>query len=265
MSEILHALSPDGTRIGCELLGSGLPLLAVHGSTADSSRWAAVREPLAARFRLFLMDRRGRGLSAEEATGDYSLDLEAADIRAVVEAIGEPVRVLAHSYGGACALEAATDCDGIERMLVYEPALGSARGEAFPLDALAELERALARGDREAGLTIFYTRVLLMDPSAVEALRAAPTWPSRVAAAHTLAREAREVNAHPADPERMRAIKAPVRLLLGTETTAALRRATLAARDAIPSAELRELPGHGHVAMDADPRMFAGEVVEWLG
>jgi pimeloyl-ACP methyl ester carboxylesterase len=47
--------SADGTRIGCEVAGAGPPLLLVHGSTADRSRWASVREALAARFTLHLM------------------------------------------------------------------------------------------------------------------------------------------------------------------------------------------------------------------
>jgi pimeloyl-ACP methyl ester carboxylesterase len=266
VTDVLHAVSSDGTRIGCEVLGSGQPLLVVHGSTADRTRWAAVREPLAERFHVFLMDRRGRGLSADETgSSGYSLELEGDDVRALVNAIGEPVRVLAHSYGGACALQAATDCDRIERMLVYEPALGTPGEPAFPLDALADVEEATARGDREAVLTIFFGRVLRQSPAALEAMRAAPAWQVRLAAAHTLGREAREVNAHPPDPDWFAPIHVPVRLLLGTETTPALTTAALGARDAIPGAELRELPGHGHAAMDADPELFVAEVVDWLG
>jgi hypothetical protein len=33
----------------------------------------------------------------------------------------------------------------------------------------------------------------------------------------------------------------------------------------VPQSELRELPGHGHAAMDADPVMFVAEVEDWLG
>lgn len=266
VSDVLHALSSDGTRIGCEVAGSGPALLLVHGSTADRRRWAAVREPLAQKFRLFLMDRRGRGMSAEETgSSGYSLELEGDDVRAVVNAIGEPVRVLAHSYGGACSLQAATDCDGIERMLVYEPALGTPGQAAFPLDALAEVEEATACGDREAVLTIFFGRVLRIEPAALDAMRSTPVWQVRLAAAHTLGREAREVNAHLPDPDWFAPIEVPVRLLLGTETTPALTTAALGARDAIPGAELRALPGHGHAAMDADPELFVAEVLDWLG
>jgi pimeloyl-ACP methyl ester carboxylesterase len=95
-------------------------------------------------------------------------------------------------------------------------------------------------------------------------MRATPVWEARLAAAHTLAREGRAANAHRLDPERMATIAAPVRFLLGTETTPGLRASTLAAHAALPGSELRELPGHGHVAMDADPELFVAEVVDWL-
>src|SRR3954452_13001088 len=109
----MEIVSADGTRIGCEVIGDGPPLLAIHGTTADRGRWSAVRDALAGRFRLHLMDRRGRGLSAEEAPGAYPIEPEPQDIRALVAAIGEPVELLVHSYGATCALAAATDCPGI--------------------------------------------------------------------------------------------------------------------------------------------------------
>jgi pimeloyl-ACP methyl ester carboxylesterase len=56
----------------------------------------------------------------------------------------------------------------------------------------------------------------------------------------------------------------PTRFLLGTETTPALVRSTRVAHAALPGSELRELRGHGHAAMDADPALFVAEVVDWL-
>jgi pimeloyl-ACP methyl ester carboxylesterase len=235
----------------------------VHGSTADRHRFDAVRDELARSFRLHLMDRRGRGLSAAEAEGDYALAREAEDIRAVVAAIGGPVVVLSHSYGGAASLEAAVDCPGIARMLVYEPALSTAEAPLNDGSAIAAIEAA--RGDREATLMVFFGQVLQLEPAVVESMKATPMWEHRLAAAHTLAREVRAANAYLADPARLRRIRAPVRILLGTATTPALTRAAHAAHAAVERSELRELPGHGHAAMDADPPMFASEVRDWLG
>src|SRR6185437_5561105 len=195
VGEVLSAESADGTRVGCELLGEGPPLLVVHGSIADRRRWRAVRDGLAAGFRLHLMDRRGRGLSAEEGPGEYALEREAEDIRALVSAIGGDVLVLAHSYGGTCSLEAAIEAPAIARMLVYEPAFAPAGDPVFPHAALAEVIAALDRGDRETAVLMFYRHALSLDEDAIAAVRASPLWQLRLEAAHTLGREAKAANA----------------------------------------------------------------------
>ena len=253
--------SADGTRIGCEVLGDGPPLLAIHGTTADRGRWSAVRDPLAERFRLHLMDRRGRGLSADEAPGPYAIEREADDIRALVAAIGEPVNLLVHSYGATCALAAATDCPGIARMLAYEPAFGVS--EDFPVAAVPEMEAALERGDREAALVAFFRDALQLDDAAIAARRATPMWEARLAAVHTLPREVIAADAFL--PPDLSAIGPQLRFLLGTESPGHLHASTWAAHAAAPGSELRDLPGHAHDAMDADPALFVSEVVAWLG
>src|SRR6185312_4796608 len=264
-ARVVRVRSADGTVVGCEVDGAGPPLLLIHGSTADRDRWAAVRAALARRFTLWLMDRRGRGLSVAEAAGAaYALELEAADVAAVVAAIGPGVPVLAHSYGGACALAAAVVGAPVGRMLVYEPAFGTEAGPVFPVAALAEVEGALARGDRELALETFFADVLLLGPEQIAAMRGTKAWRARVACVDTLPREARAANAHRVrgGPE---GAGASVRLLLGTETAPPLVASTRAAADAWAGSSLRELAGHGHAAMDADPGLFVREVVDWLG
>jgi pimeloyl-ACP methyl ester carboxylesterase len=91
-------------------------------------------------------------------------------------------------------------------------------------------------------------------------MRGTAAWRARVACAPTLAREARAANAYRPDPARLAAVTTPAGFLLGTETPPALTRSTRAAHAALPGSELRELPGHGHAAMDADPEMFVDEV-----
>jgi pimeloyl-ACP methyl ester carboxylesterase len=221
-----------------------------------------VRDALARRFTLHLMDRRGRGLSAGEAAGEYALAREADDVGAVLAAIGPGTPVLAHSYGGTCTLAALAAGTPFGRMLVYEPAFGTAGGPVFPAAALADVEAALARGDREAAVQTFLADVLMLGDAEIAAMRGTAAWRARAECAHTLAREARAANAYRA---RGGGSGARVRLLLGTETTAALARATRAAHAALPESSLRELAGHGHAAMDADPARFVAEVRDWLG
>jgi pimeloyl-ACP methyl ester carboxylesterase len=246
------------------LLGEGPPLLVVHGTIADRRRWRAVRDGLAERFRVHLMDRRGRGLSASEGPGEYALEREAEDIRALVHAIGGRVLVLAHSYGGTCSLEAAVEAPAIERMLVYEPAFAPAGDPVFPHAALAKVVAALERGDRESAVLMFYRRALSLDEDAIAAVRAGPLWQVRLDDADTLGRELQAANDYVLRPERYARIEAPVRFLLGTETAQTLQNSTRAAHEALPGSELVELPGENHNAMDTDPEGFIAQVEGWL-
>ena len=134
----------------------------------------------------------------------------------------------------------------------------------FPDAALADVEATLARGDHEAALAVFFADVLLLPAAEIAAMRGTPAWRARVTCAPTLAREARAANVYRPGPARLADVTAPVRLLLGTETTPPLMRAARAAHAALPSSELRELPGHGHAAIDADPALFVAEAEDWF-
>jgi pimeloyl-ACP methyl ester carboxylesterase len=259
---MLEVRSPDGTRIGCDVLGDGPALLLVHGSVNDRTRWEPVRGALAGHFRLFAMDRRGRGLSAGE-TLPYDIDREAEDIRAVVGAIGEPVRVLAHSYGATCTLRALEGGLQAEHVLLYEPPFATDTGPAFPVDVIEDVEAALARGDLDAALVAFLTRVIRLDERTLAAMRRRPEWEVRIANARTVAREGRCVNAYRPGAG-LSAAGPSVRILLGTETPPALTASTRAAHAALPGSDLRLLPGHAHSAMDVDPPFFVEQVLDWL-
>ncbi len=84
----------------------GLPMLLVHGGTADRTHWLPLVPPLAERFSVDAMDRRGRGLSTDEI-GPYSIEREAEHVVGVVKAAGSGGNVIAHTDGAVCALGAA--------------------------------------------------------------------------------------------------------------------------------------------------------------
>jgi hypothetical protein len=68
MTSVEFVTSTDGTRIACHVDGKGPPLILVHGTSADHSRWTTVLDRLAARFTTYAVDRRGRGDSGDAAT-----------------------------------------------------------------------------------------------------------------------------------------------------------------------------------------------------
>ncbi len=104
-------------------LGSGPTIVFVHGSTSSGESFAA-QAPLADRFTLRIVDRRGFGASPEP-DGRVDFDRDAVDL---VELLGsDGAHLVGHSYGGVVALLVAAAAPARVRSLtVIEPPLFSA-------------------------------------------------------------------------------------------------------------------------------------------
>ena len=126
------------TDLYTKVVGQGTPVVLVHGSGTSSDVWVK-QLPLAERFRLIMLDRRGYGRSPSCAHIDYEKD--ASDI---AELLGEGAHLVGESYGAVGALLAA-----------------GLRPEAVLSLALVEPPIfGLLRGDPVAdGLTVRLTRV----------------------------------------------------------------------------------------------------------
>ncbi|MCC4769296.1 hypothetical protein FXV91_03495 [Methanosarcina sp. DH2] len=57
--------SKDGTMITFWKSGSGPPLVLIHGSTADHTRWNPILPELEQMFTVYAVDRRGLGKSTD--------------------------------------------------------------------------------------------------------------------------------------------------------------------------------------------------------
>ena len=248
--------SPDGTVIGFETLGDGPPMVLVHGTGADHTRWTAVKDRLARRYRLHLVDRRGRGLSRAAEAAEYDIRREGEDIAAVAEAAGGDVYLVAHSYGALCALEAVRATKAVSRLVAYEPPRPAPGGDVVGPDARSRMRAA---EDPEQILEIFLQEALRLPPADVEAMRATPVWRARVAAAPTIPRELDVVESMVFD-ERLGEIAIPVRLFAGTESPDYLRLAAHAVAELIESADVVPMRGQAHQAMDFDPDQFTEAV-----
>ena len=260
-AQLIEVQSPDGTRLGVERVGSGPPLVAVHGGIGDRTRWTHLAASLADRFTLHLLDRRGRGASTRESDAPYALEREVEDVLAVIDAVGEPVRYLGHSYGALIGMEALTRTERIERALLYEPPFdtpGHVMISAATLDTISAL---IASGDREGALDVFYRDVLGTDSTPFKAL---PMWRVRIAIVHTIEREGRVGLTYALEAERFAGVATPARILLGTESPASFRAAAEAAHAAIPDSDVVLLPGQGHPMIDADPDGFVRRVTDFL-
>jgi pimeloyl-ACP methyl ester carboxylesterase len=252
--------SSDGTAIAAWRRGSGPPLVLVHGTTADHTRWARVGPLFEAHFTVYAMDRRGRGGSGDAER--YSLEQEGRDVAAVVESLDEPVTLLGHSYGGLCSLEAAARTTRVRRLVLYEPPLPTGV-EIVPAATRERIEAHLARGEREAALLTFFREVVQVPEPQLEMLRAHPAWPGRVAAAHTLVREMRVEEEYRLDLGRLRDVRCPTLFLLGGDSPPFLEEATRRLHAALAGSRIQEMPGQQHIAMDTVPEEFVAFVREF--
>ena len=255
------ATSYDGTSIAYFRHGSGSPLLLVAGTgAANPIAWPAF-PALETHFTVYTIDRRGRGDSGDGPA--YAIEREGEDIAAVIDALGEPVDLLAHSFGGVCALEAALLTRNLRKLVLYEgvPIPGA---PMFPQGVAGRLQTLLDVGDEEGALTLHYRENAGMQPTEIEQLRSSPAWPERLATVQTIPREMRALEEHQFDPERFNELETPVLLLLGGDSPQFVIDATETVAAALPNSRINVLPGQQHIAMYTAPSMFVDAVLEFL-
>lgn len=256
-----HITSRDGTQIGFRRSGAGRPLLLVHGTTADRTRWTSILPQLEPNFTVYAMDRRGRGGSGDSP--HYDLMREAEDVAAVVEAIGGPVFVLGHSFGGRCCLEAALMTDNIDRLILYEPPI-PATPPSVPADVPDRMLALIDLGEPEAVLEIFFREIVGMPENELAAFRRLPMWAGRIPLAPTIPREMTIDRTRRFNAEKYAGLELPVLLLLGGDSLPFFRQAIEMVDSALPNSSIVVLPGQRHVAMDSDPELFIREVLDFL-
>jgi pimeloyl-ACP methyl ester carboxylesterase len=251
-----HITSADGTPIAVFTSGLGPPLILVHGATADHTTFRVVGPILARDFTVHAIDRRGRGASGDAPA--YAIEREFEDVAAVADVLaaesgGGRVHVFGHSYGGRCALGAALLTDAIRRVISYEGAPAPPGSSYHPRGIEARLRERLAAGDRDGALATFMSEVVAMPPADLAAYRADPIWPVRAAAAGTILREL-EAEADPAASlDRLGMVRQPVLQILGGESIAVFRDATVALDERLADGGIVVIDGARHAAHHTHP------------
>lgn len=109
----LRALTPPGgklTRLNVETMGSGEPVILLHGLGGSTYTWRKIAPALARTHRVIAIDLKGFGRSEKPIDEDYSLADHAALIAAYIQAEGlSHVTLAGHSFGGMVALAVALD------------------------------------------------------------------------------------------------------------------------------------------------------------
>jgi pimeloyl-ACP methyl ester carboxylesterase len=258
--------SRDGTPIAIFSSGTGPPLVAVHGATADHTTFRVVGPLLATSFAVHAIDRRGRGSSGD--TEPYAIEREFEDLAVVADVLaaesGTPVAVVGHSYGGRCALGAALLTDAIGRVVSYEGAPTPAGMSYHPPGIETRLHALLDAGDRDGALAAFLGEVVGMSPADLEAYRADPVWPLRAAAAGTILRELESEADPAASIDALAAVRQPVLQILGGASKPVFGDATQALDARLGDGRVAIIDGARHAAHHTHPAAFVAAVRAFL-
>lgn len=186
-------------------------------------------------------------------------------VDAVADHSCAPVNLYGHSHGGIVAFGAATRTSNIRRLVLYEGwHVPNPDVYALPEGMDVRLDRLLAAGDSDGVVELLFRELENMSDLDLAAFKAAPSWPGRVAAAHTITREIRGEQTARLDPELAGRITVPVLLVTG-ETSADASKASIETVAAtLPDARILRLEGQEHVADVLDPKRFAAHVVPFL-
>ena len=260
-------VSRDGTRIVHWTSGCGPPLVLVHGAPADHTRWRPLLPYLEPHVTVHALDRRGRAASGDAA--EYRLEREYEDVAAVVDAVAAGPRglvdVYGHSHGGIVSFGAAALTPNVRKLVLYEgwpvpdPSI-----YALPPVVMTRISDLLAEGDRDGVVEALFRSVEETSDEDMAALRLAPSWPGRVAAAHTVPREILGESEARLKPEQAGKITVPVLLLTGEESTDPAKAQVGAVAAALSNAQQLVLARQQHIADILDPEAFANHLLRFL-
>lgn len=252
----------NGRHLAYRDQGQGQALVLVHGSPGEGRAWARVLPHLEGKFRIVTPDLPGYGES--DPAHLPGTQAKAAAIAALIRAIGQPVWLCGHSYGGNVALHAALEVpEALLGLGLFEPVLMRAlelAGEHVRLaaarqffsDYIAEVESGAPDA---VGTMIDYWfgqgAYRRLPPKVIESLRmgaARNALDVRAAFAETLTRDD------------MAAFPVLARIVhgdAGPQTAPAIARAL---RQLLPRAALAAIPGAGHGMLDSHPAEVAAEI-----
>jgi pimeloyl-ACP methyl ester carboxylesterase len=260
--------SADGTRISYDSVGDGPPLVLVAGATqyrAIDETTPQLQALLAdGGFTVIKYDRRGRGESGD--TLPYAPEREFEDLEALVAAAGGDAAVFGMSSGAILAVEAAARGVAMSSLVMYEPPCLLDHDGPEPIDDYVEtLDGFVAAGKPGDAMAYFLEAVAEMPPEAIEQFRASPAWPAFEAVGHTIAYDARIMDpfgqGEPIAPSRWDAAAQPTLVVAGGDSPVWMQSAAAKVAEALPSGEVRTLPGQTH---QFDPAVLAPVLLEFL-
>jgi pimeloyl-ACP methyl ester carboxylesterase len=239
--------SADGTQIAVETVGRGRPVVLIGGAFNDRTTMTGLARVLSPYYQAAAYDRRGRGDSGDES-GDYSVDREMEDLRAVLGQVGGSAWLFGHSSGAVLALEAACRGLPVDKVAAYEtPFIPEGSRPRPASDVTERLVRLVQAGDRDGATALFQTEVVGLPAELVEGMRHSDMWGYLTSLAHSLPYDCALFEPGWTVPSRRLAgVAVPTLAIAGSNTFPWLAAATRQVADAVPGARFESLEGQDH-------------------
>jgi pimeloyl-ACP methyl ester carboxylesterase len=145
----------NGVELGYEVVGSGEPMLFIHGAHIADALQPLVAEPALKRFQRIRYRRRGLGASTRPVeTEPTSVAVQAEDAVGLLDYVGaDRAHVVGHSLGAAIALElAAHHSTRVASLVLLEPMFPTTPAGAAFVRAVAPLVERYEAGDAEGAV-----------------------------------------------------------------------------------------------------------------
>jgi len=263
------AISRDGTVIAYEQSGSGPVVILVSAALADRTGNRRLARYLSDRFTVINYDRRGRGASGN--TSPYTIEKEAEDVEALVNASGGSAFLFGSSSGSVLALDAAAHLGTkVKKLYMFEPPfiVDSSRP---PMDKTLSgaIERQVAIGNRSEAVRLFFTKGMGIPPFGVTMMRfLMPGWSKMSAMAQTIPYDLSILNGTQAGQrlpvERWRSASLPARVTVGGRSEPFFHSGAKDLVQILPSAQYQSLTGLNHGALLLAPTALGKDIQDFL-
>jgi len=250
--------------------GVGPTVVLGHSSTGSSGQWRSLFARLQHRYRLIAPDHVGYGQTAPYPGGSPLVEYELAIIDSLVHAVGEPVHLVGHSYGGTLmARTAVRVSERVQTLALIEPGLfyllaatqrTAAHQEVFGLtDRVVRYVKAGDPEEAARGFIDYWVGIGAYDamderirtPVTAGMAKLRDEWPTAF-------------EANGATLEALASLRMPIQLIAGSQTTAPAKEVIDVLHSIWPAAEYSEITGAGHMSPLTHAELVNDVIVRFL-
>ena len=254
---------PDGGKLYYEAKGSGSAVVLIHGGQLDRRMWDGQFDTLARAHRVIRYDVRGFGRSPPGPGADFR---SYEDLGALLDSLGVArASIVGLSLGGRIAVDFALAQPGrVERLVLLAPGVSGFPWSRGDTAWSAAMERAVRARDTVA-VTDLWLRSSYMAPAMENPALAPRLRELSLANSGAFLRASMGRELEPPAFGRLRALRAPVLVVVGTRDDPDIRVIVDSLAAQAPRARKLVLPGAGHMLNMERPVEVTRAVIDFLG